>query len=379
MNAERLHAISTVLRGEIDSRDVLGNLQNLVNACQQLSNQQSNTGLQQNFASFRDSFYKSVTDTPSDKFAPTWRQVLVELGGDQLFGQSLKERVERILAENQVTLVVAYQKLDSILNDLRNFHKSLTQLTDGLASFKIGKEVLEPGEAEIAVLIPRAAVHSRLDEFADELNELKFILNTFSEVSTGHADELHIRTVSSSDLSVYLKASPRFGAMVAKVVTFLVNTYKTILEIKRISQEIAKANMPDEFVEKTAEYANGHMRREIEKFAVEIVHEYPHQSDNGTKNELALKVRASLEKMANRIDDGFNFEVRIEAPKTANQDPQIKQDVATIQAATVQMQFMRISGPRILSLPGKIEEAPKKHKEEKQKKKPTRQIELNEE
>src|SRR5258708_5988203 len=211
MNAERLHIVARTLKIELTDRQIIISLQNLVNALQQIV-QQNNQSTQQNLVSSRDSFYKAVTDTPSDAFTPAWRQILIEMGGDDLFGKNLKQWVEKILAENQMTPGVAQQKLAESLDRLQKFSAALDQLISASGYFKIGSEQLAPGEGEIALLIPREAVHDKLEEFTEELDDMKFILNTFSELATGHKDDLKIRTLSSSGLMIFLAAAPGFAA-----------------------------------------------------------------------------------------------------------------------------------------------------------------------
>lgn len=203
------------------------------------------------------------------------------------------------------------------------------------------------------------AVHDKLEEFRKELEEIEFILNTFSEVATGRKDDLRIRAVSSSGLMLFLVASPAFAAIIAKAVNFIIETYKKILEIKKLQLEIERLQMPDEISEKTKEHANSLMEAEIEKFTVEIVNEYHAGKDGGRKNELTNAVKISLNKIANRIDRGFNFEVRMEPPKPLPQDTKeadkINQAMKTIQAAFANMQCMKLEGPPILALPEDIE------------------------
>jgi hypothetical protein len=348
MNAERLHVVALTLTRELAERKVTDRLQALVNACQALG-QQSNVSTQQNLVTARDNFYAAVTNTPSDSFTPAWRQILLEIGGEELFGNNLKVKVQEIFAANQMTPLVAYQQLKELSTQLEAFENALDQLVTAFAHFHIGSEELAPGEAEIALLIPRAEVDDKLDEFADELKKMKFILNTFSEVATGHPDGLKIRTVSSSGLLIFLSASPVFGAIVARVVNFIVGQYKQILEIRKLQLEIERLQLPEEISEKTREHANTQMEREIVKFTAELVKECPIDSDRGRKNELENSIKISLEMIANRIDRGFNFEVRIQPPKVAKDleaDTEIKQAIQTIQGASINMQYMKLEGPR---------------------------------
>ncbi len=356
MNAERLHIVARTLKIELTDRQIIISLQNLVNALQQIV-QQNNQSTQQNLVSSRDSFYKAVTDTPSDAFTPAWRQILIEMGGDDLFGKNLKQWVEKILAENQMTPGVAQQKLAESLDRLQKFSAALDQLISASGYFKIGSEQLAPGEGEIALLIPREAVHDKLEEFTGELDDMKFILNTFSELATGHKDDLKIRTLSSSGLMIFLAAAPGFAAMVAKAIDFIVSQYKKILEIKKLQRQIEKLDLPEEVSAKTKEHANTLMETQIEKFTIEIVNEYT-GNDGQRKNELRNAVNISLNKIANKIDHGFNIEVRIEPPKAldkSKESDEIRLAVQAIKAASANMQYLKLEGPPILALPEKIE------------------------
>lgn len=362
MNAERLNAIALALRSELDSRNVVGHLETLVGAAQQLAQNPGNVNLQQNYAQARNNFLAALNDAPSDSFTPAWRQVLAELGGEELFGRKLKARVDQILLENQPTLSVAHQLLSEILTKLRAFRDSLTRLTDALKEFRVGAETLAPGEAEIAFLIPREAVHDKLEEFIEELGEMEFVLNTFSEAATGQIDDLKIRTISSSGLMVFLKASAKFGEIAAKCIDFVVGTYKKILEIRKLRDESERLGMP-EISEKMVEHAKSLMKKEIDHFAVEIMTEYP-AVDGGRKNELTTKMKVALTIVADRVDRGFSFEVKIEPPKAAPKDPTeaaaVNKAVQTIQSATANMQYIRVAGPPILALRESSESAEEK-------------------
>ena len=358
MNAERLHIVALTLSQELTEQNVISTLQTLVNSLQSIV-QSNNANTQQNLVSSRDAFYVAVTDTPSDSFTPAWRQILVEMDGEELFGKNLKQRVQQILADNQMTPGVAQQQLEEILSKLQAFKKALDQLLAAFEYFNIGSETLAPGEAEITLLIPREEVHDKLEEFIEELEEMKFILNTFSEVATGHKDDLKIRTVSSSGLMLFLAASPVFGAFIAKAVDFVVGTYKKILDIKKLQLEIARLELPDAISEQTKAHANSLMEAGIDKFTIEIVNEYHKGKDGGRKNELTNAVKISLNKIANRIDRGFNFEVRIEPPakplENAKQEKELQKAVETIQGASENMQYMKLEGPPILALSEKVE------------------------
>jgi len=71
-------------------------------------------------------------------------------------------------------------------------------------------------------------------------------------------------------------------------------------------------------------------------------------------------VRISLNKVANRIDHGFNLEVRVEPivkkKDEEKENAEIQRAIAAIQSATENMQFMKLEGQPILKLPEGKEE-----------------------
>jgi hypothetical protein len=178
MNAERLHAIIEALRAEMSERNLVTLLQNLVGGLRQVV-QQSNANTQQNLASHLSAMYKALDDSAVDKFSPAWKQVLVEIGGDKLFGAELRRQIEDIIGKNQMTPAVGADRLDEIRSRMDTFRNALNQGSTALKEFKIGDESLKPGECEIGMLIPRAEVDNKMIQFAKELEELSFVLNIF--------------------------------------------------------------------------------------------------------------------------------------------------------------------------------------------------------
>jgi hypothetical protein len=356
MNAERLHAVVIELNQEMTKAGTVDRMQHLIKALQNVVNQ-SNAPSQEALSQSLKAMYDATIDSPSDNFSPTWRQILSEIGEDDLFGKSLKSNIETIFARNQITTAVALEELQQLQKRLQAFKNALDQITAALKHFKIGDERLEPGECEIGVLIPRSVIENKLLDFVAELKELGFILNSFSEFSTGSKDDLAIRTISSSGLLVTLQAAAPYAALVAICIERLVAFYKQLLEIRKLRQDMSKQGVPDKATQGVQDYANTMMEQGIEKIVDEVVRKYSKVADEGRKNELINGIRISLNKIANRIDKGFNIEVRVApAPKqgveeSANEE--LQQAIAAIQSATPNMQFMRLEGEPILSLPEK--------------------------
>jgi hypothetical protein len=352
MNAERLHAIVKRLKAEMDQRNLVGTLQSLEGGLRSVS-QAPNTANQQNLASYRTSMFEATADSGVDQFSPAWRQILRELGGEEFFGSTLKRKIETTLAENQMTPAVAADQLETLREEMAEFKAALDQSASAFSTFKLGDEELEPGECEIGMLIPRAAINDRLTDFTKELEELSFILNTFAEVATGQLDDLEIKALSSSNLMVYLKAGWRFAECLAKAIERVVGLYKGLLGLRKSLEELKDQGVPDQSAKGVQEYANQHMEKGIERVSIEIVSEFYKDRDDGRRNELKTQVRISLNAIANRIDRGYNIEVRSAPLATDDTEQNAKQRaaIAAVQAASANMQYLNLEGQPILQLP----------------------------
>lgn len=357
MNVERLHAVLAVVNREIEKRRTADKLQELINNLQRLINQ-NHPSHQQQLANSLKEMSVATVDSPSDSFSPTWRQIIEEIGGDELLGNALQHRIDEIFAKNQITLAVALEELQILHTRLQEFKSSVSQSISAFKRFKIGDESLAPGDCEIGILIPRSAVDNQLLDFSEELKDLGFILNTLSEVATGKKDALEIKTISTSDLLIHLKASAPYAACVAVCIERVVALYKQLLEIRKLSAEIRKQGVPDDKTVGIEEHANSLMETGIEKIAIDVVSEFHKKDDKHRKNELTTAVRIALNRVANRIDKGFNLEVRAapvpepeEGEEKATNSAELLKATQTIQAAMPSMQFMNLEGRPILHLP----------------------------
>jgi hypothetical protein len=281
--------------------------------------------------------YSSLDDKASERFSPAWREALKEIGGEDFFGLTLRNKIQGIIQKNQLTPTVAADELDKLRERMEKFQAALHQTVVAFATFRIGDEKLAPGECEIGILIPRHAVDNRLIEFSAELKELTFILNTFAELATA--------------------------------IERLVALYKSLLEIRKIQVDLRKQGVPDDAAKGIEGHANALMEQGIAKLSVEIVEQFYTRNDDGRKNELTTAVKFSLNNIANRIDRGYNIEVRCE-PLTgpAENEPQNQETnkaLAAVLKAAANMQFLKLEGDPILRLPEKKKGKEKEDDDEK--------------
>jgi len=368
MNAERLHAIANAIREDLHITEAIDTLQELSQA---LANQISSPQEPSYQTEVAESLKKLITAlraAPSNQFPPTWKEALEELGAADLFGIPLAERIEGIFSRNQITPVVAQEEIEGIHQRLLVFYEAIKQVISAFSGLKIGAEELLPGTAEMGILVPRDFVDNKLDEFGAELKELNDIFAVFAEVATGSRPGFPLRSISSSNLSIFLGLAPGIAACVAVAVERIVALYKQLLEIRKLQGELREQGVPDKSLKGIEDHANAFMDEGIDDVVTSLLTDFYKNADGARKNELKIELGYSLRKIANRIDRGFNIEVRVEPPAKADGEATSPDDVnyaEMVESAAPNLQFLKREGKPILSLT----EGDKKEEEKKEAKK----------
>ncbi|NMM86205.1 hypothetical protein B2J88_17825 [Rhodococcus sp. SRB_17] len=342
------------MKVDLAESSALSHLQQLSTALSNLSSQPGQAEYQRQVSTSLHALESALTNAQVNTFSPTWRQVLDETAMSELLGVSLLARVQAAIAENQLTPTVASSAVQQLFAELQALSTHVDQLLAALRHLQVGQEDLEPGECEIGVLVPRNFVSNRLDKFADELEELNRIFGTFSELATGERPSFAIRTISSSDLSIFLESVPAVGAAVAVAVERIVALYRQLLEIRKLQGELFKQGLDKKDVKGVEDHANKIMDKGIDVLVKDLLTEFEKKGDGHRTNELAVEIKYSLKKIANRIDRGFNIEVRMEEPEAPDEevavDEKAQQMHERIQGAATGMQFLKLEGDPILSL-----------------------------
>ena len=125
MNAERLHAICLSLQREINQIAIQNKLQQVVESLQQIVNQPQQPQPQQQLSNILSELHNELLDSLSDTFSPAWRQALEEIGGKDLLGVELSERIKEIIERNQITPSAAKQEIQEIKQSFDQFKSGI--------------------------------------------------------------------------------------------------------------------------------------------------------------------------------------------------------------------------------------------------------------
>lgn len=360
MNVERLHVIASTLVEDIQQSGVVNALADVAQALTQLAQQPGQPPYQEAVSSALERLADATRAMRVDDWPAAWRETLEELGAADLVGSVLLEQVEAAIRANEITAQTAANRTQELRADVEALLANLQTLLTAFNHFNIATEDdLAFGEAEVMVTIPRRAVNNRFDDLADEFEELDKILGVFVEIETGSRESMKVRAIASSDFGVFLETTLQVGDFVAQALERLLYAYAAIMTIRAARQQLAEANAGDQALEAVEAAANERMDREIREYIDSAVAERVEQSSasGGREHELLTEMAYSLRRIANRIDDGYNFDVRTPSPPADGDDDDVQVDPADIAAAQRiialgdRLKYVNRTGEKILSLP----------------------------
>ena len=355
MNAERLNALLHHLRDDLKRTNLKQLMTQLTASLQQLV-QNPHPQHNQNVSAALKAVLAAVENSQIDSLSPAWKQMLEEIGYSECMGQRVAERLNDSFRQAEITPSIVKEEVDKLNAEVTKLDGAINNGIKAFSALTIGFEDLGAGECELGFLIPKASIDFRLDEFADECREFDFIFGTFSEIVTGERDGYRIRTISSSDLSVFLDSAPAVAALIAATAERILALYKQLLEIKKLRSEMLKQDIPVEAFEAIDTHENTKLESSITEISAKIISDYRGQHEAGRANELENSLRISLNKLANRFDRGFHLEVRVGSlpePKEGDEDKHaaLATSIQTIEKAAKPLQFVRPEGEPILRLP----------------------------
>jgi len=356
MNVEKLYRILIELDNDLTKNNYLNLIQQVQTHLQNQVNQPNQPTHQTNLVNSLKGLYNKLEQSDYNRYSPGWKQVILEISGENLLGVELKEKIETIFSQNKITPAKALEEIKKIYTNFQAFQQAIKNTLNGFKVLNIEAEELKPGECEFGYLIPRKFIENKLSYLRDEMAELNFILNHIAEAVSGEKEEFKVKTISSSDFLLYVIIGLSVAEYLSRAIERILNIYKQILEIKILRNQLSDKGVPKKETSGIEKFANGIMKTEIDKITIEIINNYP--GEEGRKNELKNGVRIALNKLANRIDNGFKVEIRVEPLPEPEDENNIEKTlkekidlVEKIKESSKNIDYLETGGKAILKLP----------------------------
>lgn len=369
MNTTKLHIIAKALKDEMARTGAVNLLEQVIQALElQLNDQrpQQQQQHQKRISEALTTLYKRLEKSPVDSYSPAWRDALKEIGVLDQFGKKLEKRIKDIFERNNITPQTALEELKKLRAQIHSTNSNLEGLVGSLQYFGVGEDRLGKDECEVGIVIPRRYVKDNLKAFGSELVELEKTLIVFSELATGQREPLEIRQISSSELSVFLDYLPGIGACIAIAIERIVALYKQVLEIRTLKKGLVEQQVPEKNLKGIEEYASSLIKPGIKALAKELIENYGDHLEAGRKEEVSTELRHSLNKLANRIDRGFNIELRVSPTENKKEEKEENQKNSAakqqILESAAKIEYLDHNTEPVLFLPEKNEESDEEEK-----------------
>lgn len=289
-----------------------------------------------------------------DAFQPAQITLLEEIGAGPYFVNDIAGEIQNWIAESPASLAVVQEKLAKFIKKRTAYITQLKSLKSSLQTVGITVDELKPGEAEIGFLLPRELFDNRLDKLIGELRFVKRAIGAFSEAATGSAEPIEVRQISTTDPQFFFGLSPAVIGLIGAAVTWALNTWKQVEDIRKIRAETEKIEtFKDDpiaklFDAKIKEVVDASVEAKVQEVLKDV------DGKNGRKHEQASDMKWALESILARVERGMTVEIRLLPPATpAGDDGAAAANIQfdNLKRVAEDLVFPKSAGTPILALP----------------------------
>jgi hypothetical protein len=123
-----------------------------------------------------------------------------------------------------------------------------------------------------------------------------------------------VRAVASTDPTYYLASVPAVALCIATALERAAALYEKVLNIIKLHRDLRAAEVPKPVLEGMKKHIDDTVAKGLGAIARQIEKEHFPKIDEGRRPELKIELKKALEDIARRLDEGYTFDVRGEAP-----------------------------------------------------------------
>lgn len=338
MNLERFHALAKTLSDDISAFNYEQELVQLAGHLLSRNSEPGNSAHATNADKALIRLREELPRLPSThRIPPAWNAYITEYHLDRLVGAKLIDQIMEIFQRHAVTPTMVASEIMSLAENVKIDRARLANILESFKHFGVEIDVPEPGACEMGYWIPRQAIQENMIEFGEEVVAAGKLVKVFEEIATGSAAPPKLHSLSTSDYTFIFSVDSVTCAYFAGAIAGLIQTFKNILEIRKLIGGLQEQKVPKEDLARVSEHADQKMADQIEIVTEEVISKANGKISESRKNELRIQLRNGLTNVAIQIDQGYNFEVRA----TPNADKQ--EDTAEGQTNEQQLKREQLS------------------------------------
>jgi hypothetical protein len=286
------------------------------------------------------------------RFAPSQFEYLEQIGAKKFFIEDLYNEIGDLIKANPLTPAITHQYVSSLNAERNSYIDSLIQLSARLSALGIKTSIPDPGTSEVGFKIPRKLFDGNLDGLISELREIRFIMRSFSEVATASVEPIVLKQISTTDPLFTFIANVATVSLVARAVSWALDTWKTVEEIRKLRAETSKLKIEQET--DILRILDSSIINTVEKAIKEKVAGMIPDASDGRPREMQSHLKLALDSLFARIERGMIVEVRFVPPPPEEGMVSAAADsaaFASLAETTPRLVFPVSAGEPVLPLP----------------------------
>lgn len=238
--------------------------------------------------------------------------VIDELGLRRMLGRHIVDRLNFAIEGFDVNPKEVIVKINEIKDDYNKIIDKLEKLSASLLSLSVERHVVAPGDVEVNVVYPEDVSSFCLCGVEKEFRDINRIMILLAEVVGDDLNSVSVASVGSSRLTVVVKSSVKVATCLSIILTFILNSYSTYLDIKKKTKELSDMGISEENVERIRKEAEDKYLKNFGDIIEGVIKKHLQERDmldEGRKNELVASAKDVLNKISDKIMDGVEIDV----------------------------------------------------------------------
>lgn len=305
MNVEQLIELAARIASFEKHYEVQAKLQNLGNYFSNLASSPGNESYQQQVSSSLDELNKAMRAFEA-LLTPREKLLLRTLSPEDFFSSKLVSSIREQVSENPATPAVVVSFIQQLIDRRLQWLVHLSNLKNSLDAFGVGYQHPEFPIAEVGFLIPRNIFKNDFSPFIKEIEVVKFIVDSAALVSTGAAQEIELSQLATSDPYVILGVDFRVVAAIGAFVTWSLNTWKQVLEIRELRDKAKSIDSVSEFAEMLDQRIGKIIDERIKEETARLMAEHDRKG-----GDLEARLSRALHMLLERVERGYQVDLRL--------------------------------------------------------------------
>lgn len=277
-----------------------------------------------------DALLAECGEVPLDCSAASFKQVVVDTGGEQYFGSGLERSLRDLFEKQSMTPSELLVSLQTFRKNLGRYVSSIKTISKELSELEVEFVELEQEQFEFGAMFPKELVGNSIENIQVEMEHLNRLFKALNEMMGKGAESPIVRNISSSWWQFFLELDAQQIAAITFAIERIVALYKSNLEIQKIKQDVEKNNLGQDIVTMLNNKIDEALKIGMEEISKEVRDKFQKNADAGRCNELEIQLRMELFHIAKRINQGAAYEVRAGLPNKPKKIDEETADEQTI-------------------------------------------------